>query len=156
MPDGVLSPYSGGFCPGVPPLPIPNREVKPGRADGTAPQCGRVGRRPLFHMVSPPCLDRRGGEMPFCGGSGRRGGRRGSRSFFVLFPFSVILYFSVLCCLLSFGLFPGWCGWCVCPVPCRRCDVMHCRGRQGMGNDGLYNNSSTFSLLYNVFILFNP
>ena len=44
--------YSGGFGPGVPPLPIPNREVKPGRADGTAPQCGRVGRRLLereFH-----------------------------------------------------------------------------------------------------------
>ena len=39
--------YSGGFGPGVPPLPIPNREVKPGRADGTAPQCGRVGRRLL-------------------------------------------------------------------------------------------------------------
>ena len=39
--------YSGGFSPGAPPLPIPNREVKPGRADGTAPQCGRVGRRPL-------------------------------------------------------------------------------------------------------------
>ena len=39
--------YSGGFSPGVPPLPIPNREVKPGRADGTAPQCGRVGRRLL-------------------------------------------------------------------------------------------------------------
>ena len=38
---------SGGFGPGVPPLPIPNREVKPGRADGTAPQCGRVGRRLL-------------------------------------------------------------------------------------------------------------
>ena len=37
--------YSGGFGPGVPPLPIPNRAVKPGRADGTAPQCGRVGRR---------------------------------------------------------------------------------------------------------------
>ena len=38
---------SGGFGSGVPPLPIPNREVKPGRADGTAPQCGRVGRRLL-------------------------------------------------------------------------------------------------------------
>ena len=43
--------YSGGFGPGVPPLPIPNREVKPGRADGTAPQCGRVGRR-LLSMKS--------------------------------------------------------------------------------------------------------
>ena len=38
----------GGFSLGVPPLPIPNREVKPERADGTAPQCGRVGRR-LFN-----------------------------------------------------------------------------------------------------------
>ena len=40
--------YFGGFGPGVPPLPIPNREVKPGHADGTAPQCGRVGRRLLY------------------------------------------------------------------------------------------------------------
>ena len=29
-------PYSGGYSVGVPPLPIPNREVKPVRADGTA------------------------------------------------------------------------------------------------------------------------
>ena len=29
-------PYSGGYSGGVPPLPIPNREVKPARADGTA------------------------------------------------------------------------------------------------------------------------
>ena len=28
--------YSGGYSVGVPPLPIPNREVKPVRADGTA------------------------------------------------------------------------------------------------------------------------
>ena len=34
---------SGGYCGGVPPLPIPNREVKPACADGTALQCGRVG-----------------------------------------------------------------------------------------------------------------
>ena len=34
------------------PLPIPNREVKPARADGTAgsPR-GRVGRRPFFFVV---------------------------------------------------------------------------------------------------------
>ena len=38
----------GGYCAGVPPLPIPNREVKPGCADGTAMQCGRVGGRLLF------------------------------------------------------------------------------------------------------------
>ena len=41
---------SGGYSAGVPPLPIPNREVKPGRADGTAMQCGRVGSR-LFLTV---------------------------------------------------------------------------------------------------------
>ena len=39
---------SGGYSRGVPPLPIPNRAVKPARADGTAPQCGRVGRRRPF------------------------------------------------------------------------------------------------------------
>ena len=39
--------YRGGYSAGGPPLPIPNREVKPGRADGTAPPGGRVGcRRP--------------------------------------------------------------------------------------------------------------
>ena len=44
---------SGGYCGGVPPLPIPNREVKPACADGTAMQCGRVGDRPLSDE-SPP------------------------------------------------------------------------------------------------------
>ena len=44
--------YSGGFSLGVPPLPIPNREVKPKRADGTAPQCGRVGRRLFQETLS--------------------------------------------------------------------------------------------------------
>ena len=45
---------SGGYCGGVPPLPIPNREVKPACADGTAMQCGRVGGRHFFlkHPVS--------------------------------------------------------------------------------------------------------
>ena len=36
---------NGGYCGGVPPLPIPNREVKPAYADGTAMKCGRVGSR---------------------------------------------------------------------------------------------------------------
>ena len=45
-------PLSGGYCVGVPPLPIPNREVKPVCADGTAMQCGRVGSR-LFYMEPP-------------------------------------------------------------------------------------------------------
>ena len=39
---------SGGYCGGVPPLPIPNREVKSACADGTAMQCGRVGGRLLL------------------------------------------------------------------------------------------------------------
>ena len=37
------TPLSGGYCGEVPPLPIPNREVKLTCADGTAMQCGRVG-----------------------------------------------------------------------------------------------------------------
>ncbi len=45
------NPLSGGYCGGVPPLPIPNREVKPTCADGTAMQCGRVGSR-LLSMKS--------------------------------------------------------------------------------------------------------
>ncbi len=35
--------YSWRQCRGCPPLPIPNREVKPRRADGTALNGGRVG-----------------------------------------------------------------------------------------------------------------
>ena len=44
---GRASIQSGGYSGGVPPLPIPNREVKPVIADGTAMQCGRVGSRLL-------------------------------------------------------------------------------------------------------------
>ena len=43
----LINETSGGYCGGVPPLPIPNREVKPTCADGTAMQCGRVGSRLL-------------------------------------------------------------------------------------------------------------
>ena len=46
--SGVREEISGGYCGGVPPLPIPNREVKPTGADGTAMQCGRVGNRLLL------------------------------------------------------------------------------------------------------------
>ena len=46
------NPLSGGYCGGVPPLPIPNREVKPTSADGTAMQCGRVGNRLLLEESS--------------------------------------------------------------------------------------------------------
>ena len=34
----ICQPYSGGYSTRVPPLPIPNREVKPCHADGTASQ----------------------------------------------------------------------------------------------------------------------
>ena len=39
--------YLGGYSVRVPPLPIPNREVKPDNADGTA-DCGRVGSRRFY------------------------------------------------------------------------------------------------------------
>ena len=45
--QSIVNLISGGYCGGVPPLPIPNREVKPTCADCTAMQCGRVGRRLL-------------------------------------------------------------------------------------------------------------
>ena len=44
----ICQPHLGGYCSGVPPLPIPNREVKPACADGTAILCGRVGDCPLY------------------------------------------------------------------------------------------------------------
>src|SRR5712672_2996715 len=46
---------SGGYIGGVPPVPIPNTEVKPSRADGTARfPCGRVGRCRNFSLNAPP------------------------------------------------------------------------------------------------------
>ena len=75
----VNSLISGGYCGGVPPLPIPNREVKPACADGTAMQCGRVGGRHffqrealesarlegfLFLLLAPECSWREGPSRP--------------------------------------------------------------------------------------------
>ena len=48
----VITHYHGGYCGEVPPLPIPNREVKLTCADGTAMQCGRVGSRLLLSRAS--------------------------------------------------------------------------------------------------------
>ena len=76
--------YPGGHCAGVPPLPIPNREVKPGCADGTAPQCGRVGGRRLFDLTGSRVTDEVAREPFFVhgdnGGAGSSGrvGRAGS------------------------------------------------------------------------------
>ncbi len=44
----------GGYSARVPPLPIPNREVKPPRADGTASQW--ESRSPPFFSLDFPCL----------------------------------------------------------------------------------------------------
>ena len=51
MKEGYKRYDLGGYSNGVPPLPIPNREVKPINADGTAFSCGRVGSR-LFKVRS--------------------------------------------------------------------------------------------------------
>ena len=89
----------GGFGPGVPPLPIPNREVKPGRADGTAPQCGRVGRRPLFPDPSPRPLHLQGA---------------GGRSFMlVLRLVPVLLILPLVCLFCSYCSFCPLCSFCL-------------------------------------------
>lgn len=36
--------FSGGYVGGVPPVPIPNTEVKPSRADGTSRETARESR----------------------------------------------------------------------------------------------------------------
>ena len=48
--DACSRDFSGGYSDGVPPLPIPNREVKPDRADGTAHP--RESRSPPFYKTS--------------------------------------------------------------------------------------------------------
>ena len=53
----------GGYGGGVPPLPIPNREVKLTCADGTAMQCGRVGSRLL---LTERVLRRKSWDSFFC------------------------------------------------------------------------------------------
>jgi hypothetical protein len=57
---------SGGYIGGVPPVPIPNTEVKPSRADGTARfPCGRVGRCRNFIETPRRGLSIRRGAL-FC------------------------------------------------------------------------------------------
>jgi two-component system, sporulation sensor kinase D len=55
---------SGGYGGGAPPLPIPNREVKPACADGTAQQCGRVGGRLFFSRSANGARPPPGGRAP--------------------------------------------------------------------------------------------
>ncbi len=67
---------------GDPPLPIPNRAVKPDSADGTALSCGRVGHRhfyrkdilagcPFFCIYATPTILVIFGNVIF-GGDGRK------------------------------------------------------------------------------------
>ena len=42
---------NGGYNEGDPPLPIPNREVKPISADDTAIPSGKVGSRQLYESI---------------------------------------------------------------------------------------------------------
>src|SRR5207245_5971681 len=59
---------SGGYIGGVPPVPIPNTEVKPSRADGTARfPCGRVGRCRNFIKDAPPRFIEAPRGVAFCG-----------------------------------------------------------------------------------------
>ena len=51
----VIIPYLGGYCDRVPPLPIPNREVKPVSVDGTAVMW--ESRAPPFLFKSPSGRD---------------------------------------------------------------------------------------------------
>ena len=63
--QGVISQvkYCGGFSRGVPPLPIPNREVKPVRADGTDTPVGRVGR---CRSSGSPIVERQSDSFFLC------------------------------------------------------------------------------------------
>ena len=48
---------NGGYNDGDPPLPIPNREVKPISADDTAIPSGKVGSRQLIETFSQKWLE---------------------------------------------------------------------------------------------------
>ena len=72
------------YSSGVPPLPIPNREVKPAYADGTAVTCGRVGSR----LLKEPCSD---AGLLFCSYSSYSSRAVRSRDRSGRFPFSVSL-----------------------------------------------------------------
>ena len=100
--DACSRDISGGYSDGVPPLPIPNREVKPDRADGTAHP--RESRSPPFYKISLEtrkrlgallCLDGWGasamgeersafGEKGFCRRGGGRFGMREQREAWIL------------------------------------------------------------------------
>ena len=72
--DACSRDISGGYSDGVPPLPIPNREVKPDRADGTAHP--RESRSPPFYKTSLETRKRLGALLCLDGwGASERGSR---------------------------------------------------------------------------------
>ena len=81
--------YSGDYSTKVPPLPIPNREVKLRHADGTA-DCGRVGSR---RFIQNPRSGQRPGDffvyIPLIGWYA-------SAALWIGFPF-VFLFLSLSC-----------------------------------------------------------
>ena len=76
----------GGYSSGVPPLPIPNREVKPVHADGTAVTCGRVGSR-LLRVL------RAFGGLFFYAAKGLNQGAIGDRYYLSVFEGSFFVFF---------------------------------------------------------------
>ena len=54
---GFIAKENGGYNDGDPPLPIPNREVKPISADDTAIPSGKVGSRQLIETFSQKWLE---------------------------------------------------------------------------------------------------
>ena len=104
--------YSGDYSTKVPPLPIPNREVKLRHADGTA-DCGRVGSR---RFSQNPRSGQRPGDFFVCI---PLIGWYASAALWIGFPF-VFLFLSLSCvayaackasvpcgnvCLLQSGIF---------------------------------------------------
>lgn len=85
----------GDYCTGAPPLPIPNREVKPLRADGTAVTGGRVGRRQIFIVFAEASAKENQNSIQKC------------LEFFCAQPLT-------LSPLLSFGLYPMTCCFLTC------------------------------------------
>ena len=77
----LISKVCGGYIGGVTPVPIPNTEVKPTRADGTAREAVWESRS-LPHLFGPPVRDRTGGPFfcPRAGGPRVTGPSDGART----------------------------------------------------------------------------
>ena len=95
--------YSGGYNVGDPPLPIPNREVKPNGADGTASQW--ESRTPPFLRSEREGRDRISPSSPEKKVKERVSNPRLSPFLFSLSPKIILLFSLFLYCFLLFLLF---------------------------------------------------